>query len=206
MDSIAGRKVTGVAPLKLSFVSIALGFNECEELISHYFLARNWNKVAEEVYSQNLLKKNAASSTKRIFRELRQRLETLDSSTLDRFMEASFEDKKLILLLSIFKCYSFVFDFARVTLCDKLIVFDFKVTPEDFNSFWNTMSVEHPELDKMTVTTRKKVRQVMLRIFVEAGLLLDTKNPIITPRPLSPLMESIITTEGEEYRIGFLLL
>ena len=68
------------------------------------------------------------------------------------------------------------------------------------------MSVEHPELDKMTVTTRKKVRQVMLRIFVEAGLLLDTKNPIITPRPLSPLMESIITTEGEEYRIGFLLL
>ncbi len=204
MNSVEARKAKGIDPLKLSFVSIALGFNECEELISRYVVTKNWNQVADEVHSHNLLKKNASSSTKRIFRELRQRLETLDRSTLDSFMDALYDDKKAILLLSVFKCYTFVFDFVRVTLRDKLIVFDYRVTSGDFDSFWNSMSVEHPELDEMTATTRKKIRQVMLRILVEAGLLSDTTNPTITPRPISQLIESILTSEGKNYRVGFL--
>ena len=54
MNRVETRKATGIEPLKLSFVSIALGFNECEELISRYVVTKDWNQVADEVHSHNL--------------------------------------------------------------------------------------------------------------------------------------------------------
>lgn len=190
--------------LKLSFTTMALGLNEFRLLVQQYQDRRDWTEVLANVSAQNLLQRRSATGTKRVFREIRQRIEQLSEETLSDFLEASPEDQRSIAFLAICKCYRFIFDFVRLVLRDKLIVFDFVLLDEDFAGFWNRMAVDHPELDERSESTRKKIRQVTLRILAEAGLLSETRSPRITPVPLSARMEAIIEREGRQYREAFL--
>lgn len=192
--------------LKLSFTSIALGLNEFSLLVHQYLKYQNWANTLSIVTNENLLQRRSAASTKRVFREIRQRIEHLTGQTLVDFMEASPEDQRAIVYLAICKCYRFIFDFACLMLRDKLIVFDYDLLDEDFSAFWNRMAIDHPELNEVSESTRKKIRQVTLRILAEAGLLSETKAPKITPLPLSSRMEAILEREGRHYREAFLSL
>ena len=46
------------------------------------------------------------------------------------------------------------------------------MTYRDFDLFFNKKSEWHPELEKLTVTTISKIRQVLFRIMREADILL----------------------------------
>ena len=164
----------------------------------------NWTETVQTALDENLLQRNTLASRRRILREVRQRLVTLHDSTIAGFPEASPEEKRAIALLAVCKCYPFVFSFIRDVLREKLAVFDNELTLSDFHSFWNALSVKHPELDEITVNSRKKLRQVLFRILAEAGLLKSTRNPVITPIFLTPVLEGILRTEGPQFREAFL--
>ncbi len=191
--------------LKLSFTSVALGLNEFTLLVQQYLEIQDWADTLAHVSAQNLLQRRSSSSTKTVFLEIRQRIEQLSEETLSDFLDASPEDQRAIAFLAVCKCYQLIFDFVRLVLRDKLIVFDYVLLDEDFTGFWNRMAVDHPELDERSDSTRKKIRQVTVRILAEAGILSGTRSPRITPVPLSAQMEAIIEREGRQYRAAFLI-
>lgn len=192
--------------LKLSFTAIALGHREAGEVMSLLRASGDWDAAASLAIEENPFQKSASASTRRIFREVRQRLQTLDESTLERFQDANSDDQKGILLIAACKCYSFLFDFIRTTLADKLVVFDYRVSKEDFDIFWNRSLFDHPELEGIADSTRLKIRQVSFRLLAETGLLSSTRNPQITPIHISPTIEAVLSREGETYRQAFLSL
>lgn len=190
--------------LKLSFTALALGLRETEVALSLFDRSEDWKIAAKIADDENAFQLTSSASTRRVFREVRQRLEVLDHQTWEAFVDGSVDDRRAILLIAACKCYPFIFNFIRTTLADKLAVFDYNLSQSDFDSYWNQAALEHPELENMTDSTRKKIRQVTFRILAEAGLLTETRNPQITAIPISPIIETVLRREGEIYREAFL--
>ncbi len=190
--------------LKLSFTALALGLREMEIVAPLYLDHLDWEIVSKEVCEKNLLQLTSQSSTVRVFREVRQRLQSLDKETIDCFVECGIEERRAIALIAACKKYPFIFDFIRITLKDKIQVFDQTLREEDLDVFWNTQTIEHPELEDIAETTKKKLKQVLVRLLAEAGILSSTENPWITPISPPGRIEEVFEKEGLVYREAFL--
>ena len=189
---------------KLSFTSLALGLQESKTALALFRKTGSWDQAERLAVEENAFQKNNSASTRRIFREIRQRLQTLDEDTLDDFLDANSDDRKAILLIAACKCYPFLFEFIRTTLADKYAVFDYRVGKGDFDTYWNRSSLEHPSLEEVSDSTRLKIRQVTFRLLAEAGLLSSSKAPQITPIQLSSMMLTILGRERNLYCQAFL--
>jgi hypothetical protein len=188
---------------KLSFTSLPLGLREAEVVVPLWLESQDWEQVYRVVSDQNLLQKGASTSTVRIFREIRQRLETLDPETLEDFMDSGVVDRKAILLLAACKCYPILFRFIREVMWEKTLVFDYSLEAVDFEKFWNRLAEEDETLENITDSTRTKVRQVTFRILFEAGLLSSTLDALITPIHISTRMNGVVAREGAHFREAF---
>ena len=196
-----------VAPehkLKLSFTALALGLRETEVALSVFDRSGDWKAAASMAVEENAFQLTSSASTRRVFREVRQRLEVLDPQTREAFVDGSADDRRSILLIAACKCYSFIFDFVRTMLANKVAVFDHNLSQSDFDAYWNQATLEHPELEDISESTRKKIRQVTFRLLAEAGLLTGTRPPRITVIPISPTVEAVLRREGDIYREAFL--
>lgn len=196
--------VTSENRLKLSFTAVALGLREAEAALLLLKRCASWKEASDLAIEENAFQLTSSASTRRVFREVRQRLEMLEPETLEAFTDGSADDRRAILLIAVCKCYPFIFDFIRTTLAEKVTVFDDNLTASDFDAYWNRVALEHPELEEITTTTRKKIRQVMFRMLAEAGLLTETRNPQISAIPISPTIETVLRREGGIYREAFL--
>lgn len=190
--------------VKLSMTALALGLREAEAVVPVWLESRDWHLVGEQVLAENLLQKPSAASTRRIYRELCQRLQMLQPATLEAFSEGGADERRQILFLAACKTYPFLFHFITGPLRDKLAVFDTMVRSEDFVVYWNHLALESPALDDLKESTRKKVHQIVIRLLSEAGLLSSTRNPHITPIHLTARMREILSAEGTAYLQVFL--
>jgi hypothetical protein len=191
--------------MKLSFTAIALGLNEFELLARLRSEEDSWDAVQERVHKETLLKRTTRASVTRVMREVRQRIQCLAPETRSNFLDWGYEERRAIALIAACKCYPFIFDFIRITLKDKLQVFDQALRDEDLDGFWNSKAVDYPELEEIALSTKKKLKQVLIRLLAEAGLLTETKNPWITPKSPPGRIEEVFEREGGEYRDAFLI-
>ena len=190
--------------LKLSFTPLALGLYEFEVLIRLREDGDSWDVTKSKVHSDNLLKQTSQASVTRVLREVRQRIQCLDSTTCSNFLKWGYEERQAIALIAACKCYPFIFNFIRGPLRDKIQVFDLALHDSDFDVYWNGVAVDHPNLENTAESTKKKLKQVLIRLLAEASLLSETDNPFITPIPLPTRLDDVFTLEGDEYREAFL--
>ena len=60
--------------------------------------------------------------------------------------------------------------------------------------------MDHPELDKITESTLKKIKQVLIRTLAEVGLLDSTTSQRITPFFPMTGLDEVFNREGKKYR------
>jgi hypothetical protein len=190
--------------MKLSLTAISLGIREFEILVELYLDLGNWDKVGEKVASENLFQQMSRSSTVRQCREIRQRIQSLQKETLENFVEWGTEERKFIAFLAVCKTYPFVFEFVSQVLDEKLAIYDYQLQEVDFTAYWNEKVMEYPELDSVTESTKKKIKQVLVRTLAEAGLLDDTSSQRITPHFPIPRLDEVFRREGNKYRKALL--
>ena len=130
-----------------------------ETIVPIYLECADWESAGKRAVDQNLLQLTSQASTIRVFREVRQRLQCLANETLSNFMDWAFEERQAIALIAACKCYPFIFDFIRLALKDKIQVFDQSLREQDLDVFWNSKAIEHPELEDVAESTKKKLKQ-----------------------------------------------
>ena len=189
-----------------SFLAVSLRL-ELATIVAEYFIAAgNWNGAKEKVLASNALQRRGASSTVRMERELRLRLGTLTNDQLQLLATSTSENRAAMAWLAACKYHAFIFDFAAETLRDKLAVKDPVLRPSDYEAFVEGKSLLHPELAGLAATSARKVRQVLLLMLVEAGLLHDGNELGIVQRPiLSPNILRVITDDHPRWLAGFLI-
>lgn len=163
---------------------------ESVNLASLYIELDDWNIVRGKVISENLLQFRTQNTLKRFCSEVISRLKTLSSDELRLLVETNPREQHYILWIALCRRYSFIADFAVEVLRERYISLKFNLNYEDFDSFFNSKSEWHPELDRILPRTRARMRQVLFRMLREADLL--TVNNIITAAMLSPrLLETL---------------
>jgi hypothetical protein len=103
--------------------------------------------------------------------EIVQRLKTLSNEQLELLVEGSPTEQKYLLWLAVCKTYEFIKEFAIEVLREKYLSGSLTLTNLDYDAFFNRKADWSDELEQITESTRKKIKQVMLLTIRQAGLL-----------------------------------
>jgi hypothetical protein len=165
----------------------------------------DWALVKERILSTNALQCRSASSAVRLESEMRQRLETLTHDQMVLLAQATVEDRTAMAWLAVCKRIRFAFEFASEVLRDKLAAHDAILRPSDYESYVENKCLTHPELGRLKPTSKHKIRQVLLKMLDEAGLLTKGTALNIHRPALSPAVVRVITPDSPNWLAAFLV-
>jgi hypothetical protein len=140
----------------------------------------------------------------REFRELRHRINSLTDKQIEILAEGNIDEQKQITHLALCKTYAIYKDFVTDVLAEKVLVFDFKITELDYNSFISKKMIEHPELENLATTTQKKVKQVIYRMLEQVDMIDSVSNSTILIPNVEPRVEASIVEENPKLLTCFL--
>lgn len=188
----------------LSYTAVSLKANEAEIIANLYKEDNNWDNVSNEVIVENILQKGTISTRKREFIEFKKRVDTLTVEQLYYYEDAPSNDIKNLAILSCFKLYTFIFDFASEIMRNKLLLFDFKLLNSDYQLFYDSKRVAYNNLNTISESTQYKIKQVMFKMFEEAEFIDSVKDKNIQKPYLSVELIKLIIHDNPKYLRAFL--
>lgn len=188
----------------LSFTAASLLSHENEVIAELYLQTNDWKEVQHEVIENNALQKGTVATRKREFSELKKRLNTLTSSQLSYFRDATSSDSKYLALLSCFKLYDFMFEFVTEIMRSKLLLFDYQIINSDYEAFYESKAQLHDNLNTISEATQKKLKQVLFKILEQSELIDSVKNKNIQKPYLSEDLIKLIVQDDPKYLSAFL--
>lgn len=174
----------------MSFTTGTLFHQESVKLAGLYLKKGDWREVRSEVIASNLLQARTENSTKRICREICSRLKHLNKDELELLVEGDHQEQAYLLWLGVCRRYHFIYDFSAEVISDRFLTLRYDLNYEDYDAFYNSKMEWHEEMEKITTTTRNKLRQVLFKMLRETELL-NSGNSII-PAMLSTRLIKVI--------------
>ena len=187
-----------------SYTTASLSTYESEVIAGLYMESRDWDSVRKSVLDDNALQKGSLTGRRKLFNELKKRLATLTDEQLAFYEDASSADVKNLTMLSCFKLYQFIYDFSTEVMRKKLLLFDFQILNSDYESFYDSKAVNYENLNTISEATQKKLKQVMFKMFEQAGFIDSVKTKNIQKPYLSERLIEIIVRDDPKYLSAFL--
>jgi hypothetical protein len=178
--------------------------HETDEVMKRYLEYKDWDKVKDLVIEENIMQKQSVSSRKRVFTEIKRRIESLTSSQLEFVNEANSSDIRNLIFLSILKTYRFIFEFMAEVISKKVLMFDYKILNSDYETFFESKKYAVEQLENITEATQYKLKQVLFRILEEAMVIDNTKSKNILKPHLSGEVVELIVKDNPVYLKAFL--
>lgn len=188
----------------LSYTAVSLQANEAETIVNLYKTNLDWVSVEKQVVEYNALQKGTIATRKREFIEFKKRLQTLTAEQLNYYEDASSSDVKNLTMLSCFKLYNFIYDFATEVMRNKLLLFDFQLINSDYESFYDSKRVAYDNLNTISEGTQYKLKQVMFKMFEQAEFIDSVKNKNLQKPYLSQELIKLIVEDDPKYLSAFL--
>ena len=180
----------------MSFTTGALFHQESVNLAGLYLEKGDWSEVRDEVMAGNLLQTRTATSSKRVCQEICSRLKHLNKDELELLVEGDRQEQAYLLWLAICRRYHFIYDFSAEVIREHFLTLRYDLGHEDFDAFFNAKMEWHEELERITSTTRNKLRQVVFRMLRESELL--NLNKSIIPAMLSSRLINLICKHSNQ--------
>jgi hypothetical protein len=155
----------------LSFTTGGLLSREAAVLAPFYTDHGDWVKVRDIAVQENLLQARTHSSGLRRVRETVARLAVLADPEVNSLAEISASERGHLMWAAACRRYDLIGAFAEEVLRERFLTLAGTVTHEDYDAFYRAKAMWHDELDEVTEVSYKKLRQVLFRMMVEAGLL-----------------------------------
>jgi len=185
----------------LSFTAASLSISESIKIAEVYLGCKNWNETKKLVEERNLLQSRTSSRSVRTYQELAKRLQLLTDEQLAFLTDGNVQEQKYLLWFTSCKRYKFIKEFAIEVIHEKFISMDQLITDLDYDAFFNRKADWHEELDEITGSTKDKLKQVVFRMLVEAGITNDEK--MILPAMLSERFKALIRSESNDFLLIF---
>jgi hypothetical protein len=187
-----------------SYTAATLMLHETDEVMKRYLEYKDWDKVKDLVIEENIMQKQSVSSRKRVFAEIKRRIESLTSNQLEFVNEANSSDIRNLVFLSILKTYRFIFEFMAEVISKKVLMFDYKILNSDYETFFESKKYAVEQLENITEATQYKLKQVLFRILEEAMVIDNTKSKNILKPHLSGEVIELIVKDNPVYLKAFL--
>lgn len=140
-----------------------------------------------------------SATGKRIYREVKKRLSYLNTNQLELIVNGSLEVQKQLAFYAACKSYLFIRDFTVEVLREKYLVFDYVVSEGEYISFLRRKQELHREIDDLSESSLKKIKQVTFRILEQAGLINNTREKLIQPQILHEELIKAICMDNPEW-------
>lgn len=146
-----------------------------------------------------------STSIKRKNYEFKKRLQTLTESQTVALLEGDLVTQRQLAYLSVCKRYAFFREFVLEVLREKVILMDYQLTEGEYLSFYRRKLMDHPELENLSESTEKKVKQVIFRILAEAGIINSASEKVIQYQLLEPKVVNLLKEDNSKWFEVFLL-
>lgn len=187
-----------------SFTGASAMITETLIIAEAFLILNDWYIVLKNLTDSNSLNKIKHVTFKREFSEIKKRISLLTNEQLQILVNGSSDDSKAIILLSIVKSYTFIYEFISEVILNKYLLFDRSLTDADYIKFVNNKMLSHPELENITESTQKKVKQVVFKILEQVNLITNTKNGIIIKPILNKDVLASIISDNPTFLTAFL--
>lgn len=178
------------AKYNMSFTACPLLWQDSVKIASLYLEMGDWNLVKTFSQQHNVLQARTASALNRITREICFRLATFSKEEIGFFVEADPREQKALLWVALCRRHQFIREFSVEVLRERWISFRHELHYEDYDAFFNAKAEWDDGLDKISETTRKKLRQVLFLMLREVDLLNNIN--VIQPAILSPQIIALL--------------
>jgi hypothetical protein len=181
---------------RFSFTAGSLLLNDSVKITEIYLETRDWRKTQDRVVLENPLQRNALSSQRRVYQEVKNRLKTLSDQEITYLGEAPFEDQKQVVFIAVCRYYHFIRDFVLNILREDYLSLKTVLRDIDYSRFTDDIALKHPEYNKLSDKTKKKLQQVLYKILVEMGLLSSAKEGNISPLVVSTELQKLLVSNN----------
>ena len=133
---------------------------------------------------ENLIKYKSTKSIVRVNSPIFRRLKVMDKEMLEEFVCSDIETSKYILLYAIMKTDKLVRDFVIEVYKDKLYMRKDYIEKFDIDNWYEEKCMLSKTLRERTESTTSKLKQVIMKILQDSGLVIKEKNRFKIVRPL----------------------
>lgn len=171
-------------------------------LLDEMILVNQWlidNDATIDQFQLEELGKDRIKTSRREFAEIKLRLGQLSKAEQELLNVSTLVVQKLIAYIACVRSYRILREFIDEVLLDKLSIFDYNLTDYEFQKFFNNKADQNPKIEKLADSTKEKVKQVIFRILVQAGLIENIKNKTILKPILDYPLQSILSEDDLKY-------
>ena len=159
-------------------------YNETK-IIGRYLLdGEDELELKKRNIEENLIKHKKTGSVKRVNSPIFRRLNVMNQEMLEEFVCSDIETSKCILLYAIMKTDKLVKDFIFEVYKDKLFMRKEYIEKFDIDNWYEKKCILCETLKNRSETTTAKLKQVIMKILQDSGLVIKEKNRFKIVRPL----------------------
>lgn len=158
--------------------------------------------ISKRNLEENLISSKRAGSLKRLNVVLMDRLEVITEDLIEPLINNDINNSRITLLYIICKTDRMVRDFVLDVYRDKLVIRAEHLTRADIEKYFEKVCEAEPKILEASDTTKAKIKSVLARILVSAGILDKiTNNEFLVIRPVISefTKQSILKDGGEEF-------
>lgn len=159
-------------------------YNETKIIGAYLLDGYNEKELKKKNIEENLIKHQKIGSIKRVNSPIFRRLKVMDKEMLEEFVYSDIETSKYILLYTIMKTDKLVRDFIIEVYKDKLYMKNEYIEKFDINNWYEKKCMLSPTLRERSESTSAKLKQVIMKILQDSGLVIKEKDRYKVVRPL----------------------
>lgn len=159
-------------------------YNETKILARYLLDGEDFDTLRKRNVEENLIQHKKISSVSRTNSPIFRRLKIMDREMLEEFVYSDIENSKYILLYTIMKTDRLVRDFIFEVYKDKLLMRKEYIEKFDIDNWYEEKCILSETLRNRTESTAAKLKQVIMKIMQDSGLVIKEKNKFKIVRPL----------------------
>lgn len=159
-------------------------YNETKIIAEYLLNGEDPNELKRRNVEENLIKHKKIGSVKRVNSPIFRRLSVLNEELMDDFVYSDIENSKFILLYAIMKTDKLVRDFIIEVYKDKLLMRNEYIEKFDIDNWYEEKCILSQTLRERSESTSAKLKQVIMKILQDSGLVIKEKDRYKIVRPL----------------------
>lgn len=159
-------------------------YNETKIIAQYLLDGISSEKLKRKNIEENLIKYKSTKSIVRVNSPIFRRLNVMNREMLDEFVHTDIETSKYILLYTIMKTDKLVRDFVIEVYKDKLYMRKEYIEKFDIDNWYEEKCILSKTLRERTESTSAKLKQVIMKILQDSGLVIKEKDRFKIVRPL----------------------
>ena len=157
-------------------------YNETKIMAKYVLDGEPIKELRKRNVEENLIHYKSKSAISRVNSPIFERISVFNNDMLYEFVNADVSISKMLLVYAIMKTDNLVIDFMSQLYLEKILMMKDYIEQFEVNNWFEKLYIES-NLESVSETTKYKLKQVMMKILIDSGLVIkeDERYRIIIP-------------------------